>query len=72
MLNPKDGLDYYEKQNGYRPGICEVDSTNGDLVTLHLYDDEGDHTTTAAWYEIDRKTGKGTDTVTGDAVDLTT
>lgn len=65
-------LDHYEKESGYRPGICEVDSTNGDLVTLHLYDDMGDHTATSAWYEIDRKTGRGTDTITGDAVDLTT
>ena len=68
----KMALDYYEKQTGYRPGTCEVDSTNGDMVTLHLFDDEGDHTATAAWYEVDRKTGKGTDTMTGESVDLTT
>ncbi len=68
----KMALDHYEKESGYRPGIGEVDSTNGDMVTIHLYDDEGDHTATAAWYEIDRKTGKGTDTINGTPVDLTT
>ena len=29
-------------------------------------------TATAAWYEVDRKTGKGTGTMTGESVDLTT
>lgn len=67
----KMALDHYERETGYRPGISEVDSTNGDLVTIHLYDDMGDHTATSAWYEIDRKTGKGTDTINGDPVDLT-
>ncbi len=66
----KMALDHYERQTGSRPGNCDVDSVNGDLVTLHLYDDMEDHTATAAWYEIDRKTGKGTDTVNGDKVDL--
>lgn len=63
-------LDYYERRSGYRPGISEVDSVNGDLVTIHLYDDMGDHTATSAWYEINRNTGKGSDAVTGDPVDL--
>ncbi|MBO6148326.1 MAG: hypothetical protein J6O55_03215 [Lachnospiraceae bacterium] len=66
----KMALDYYEKKNNYRPGIAQVDSENGDLVTLHLFDDMGDHTATSAWYEIDRRTGRGQDTILGDEVDL--
>ena len=66
----KMALDHYEKESGYRPGKSEVDSVNGDLVTIHLYDDMEDHTATSAWYEINRNTGKGTDAVTGDPVDL--
>lgn len=31
-------LNYYDKKTGYRPPIAEVDSTNGDIVTIHLYE----------------------------------
>ncbi len=64
-------LDYYEFHNAYRPGKAEIDGQDGNKVTIHLYDDMGDHTATAAWYEIDRTTGKGTDTIFGNTVDLT-
>ncbi|MCR5222329.1 MAG: YARHG domain-containing protein [Lachnospiraceae bacterium] len=63
-------LNYYSKHYGYRPGIAEVDSVNGNMVTIHLYDDMGTHTATSAWYEIDRNTGKGTDEIMGGKVDL--
>ena len=63
-------LNYYSRHYGYRPGIAEVDSVNGNMVTLHLYDDMGTHTATSAWYEIDRTTGKGTDEIMGGKVDL--
>ena len=66
----KMALDHYEKESGYRPGKSEVDSVNGDLVTIHLYDDMEDHVATSAWYELNRNTVKGTDPVTGDPVDL--
>ncbi len=64
-------LDYYEAQNGQRPGKAAVDDVNGNIVTIQLYDEMGDHNSTSAWYEIDRTTGKGTETVFGDEVDLT-
>lgn len=63
-------LDHYEKEYDYRPGIAQIDSTDGDIVTIHLYDDMGDHTATSAWYEIDRTTGKGSDMIFGDPVNL--
>ena len=64
-------LDYYEKENGYRPGVAEVEDREVDIVLIHLYDDMGDHTATSAWYEIDSRTGKGKDTIFGDKIDLT-
>lgn len=66
----KMAQDYYERHNGFRPPISEVDGTNGDIVTIHLYEIVGDHTATSAWYDIDRKSAKGTDTIFGDPVDL--
>ncbi|MCR5788835.1 MAG: YARHG domain-containing protein [Lachnospiraceae bacterium] len=67
----KMAQDYYEKHNHYRPPIAEIDSTDGDNVTIHLYEDMGDHTATSAWYVINRKTGKGHDDIFGDEIDLT-
>ncbi len=66
----KMALDYYEKENNYRPSLAAIDSSNGDMVTIQLYDNMGDHNSTSAWYEIDRKTGKGTDTVFGTEISL--
>ena len=64
---------YYRIHSGtdYQPSVIDVDSENGDSVLLHLYDNMEDHSTTLAWYEIDRKTGKGQETVTFQDVDLT-
>ncbi len=67
----KMAQDYYERHHNFRPPIAEVDSTDGDNVTIHLYEDMGDHTATSAWYVIDRKTGKGYDDLFGDSIDLT-
>ncbi|MBQ7563199.1 MAG: YARHG domain-containing protein [Lachnospiraceae bacterium] len=67
----KMAQDYYQKHNNYRPPIAEVDSTEGDEVTIHLYENVGNHTATSAWYVINRKTGKGYDDIFGDAIDLT-
>ena len=64
-------LDYYEKENGYRPGMAEVEDREVHIVLIRLYDDMGDHIATSAWYEIDSRTGKGKDTIFGDKVDLT-
>ncbi len=62
---------YYFWTTGYKPPISEVDSVNGDIVTIHLYEVKDGHTATSAWYEIDRNTGKGKNAVLGDEVDLT-
>ena len=67
----KMAQDYYERHYNYRLPIAEVDSTEGDNVTIHLYVDMGDHTATSAWYVIDRKTGRGYDDLFGDKIDLT-
>ncbi len=64
-------LDYYERENSYRPGGADIDGRDGDTVTIHLYDDMGDHLATSGWYDIDCKTGKGTDGIFGNEVDLT-
>ena len=64
-------LNFYEKKYGYRPGSASIDSREGDKAVIWLFDDVGDHTSTCAWYDINVKTGKGTDTVFGDEVDLT-
>ena len=64
-------LDHYEKEYDYRPTISEVDSEDGDMITIHLYDIVDDHTATSAWYEIDRNTGRGEDVILGNKVDIT-
>ena len=63
--------------NGSSPEYVEIDGTQGNNVTIHLYDvvidDEvtgAGHTATWYWLTIDRTTGKGTDDVFGDPVDL--
>ncbi len=66
----KMAIDYYDRHYGFRPPIAEITETNGDDVTIHLYEDMGDHTATSAWYVISRKTGKGHDDVFGNKIDL--
>jgi hypothetical protein len=61
---------YYRNRYGAEPPIVEVDSENGNQVTLHLYEDMGDHTATWDWYTVNKLTGIGTDLV-GDDIDLT-
>ena len=47
--------------------------TNEDgSVTVQVYENLEDHNSTAAWYTVDRRTGKGTDANTGEVVDLST
>ena len=62
--------DYYERHNDGRPQCVDIDSVDGDLVTLHLYNMYDDHTATFAWYQVNRNTASGTDTLTGDEIDL--
>lgn len=60
---------YYSMKNGQEPPIVEVDSVEGDIVSIHLYEDMGDHTATWDWYSVDRTTGKGSSMM--DQIDLT-
>lgn len=60
---------YYYMRNGVEPPIVEVDSVEGNIVSIHLYEDMGDHTATWDWYSIDKTTGKGSGF--NDLVDLT-
>ena len=54
---------YYIATQGSNPQYVEIDSENGNLVTVHLYGigRDGTHTYTYAWYEIDKMTGVGKD-----------
>ena len=62
---------YYKAENGEEPPVAEVDSENGDEVTIHLYEDMGDHTATWGWYTVNRTTLQGEDLM-GNAIDLNT
>ena len=51
-------------------GLTAAAQTNEDgTVTIQVYQNLGDHNSTAAWYTVDRTTAQGTDG-TGQAVDL--
>lgn len=51
--------------------LAAAAQTNDDgSVTIQVYENLGDHNSTAAWYTVDRLTGTGTDD-TGAEVDLT-
>lgn len=52
--------DYYYKHNGTRPPIVRIDSYNGDIVAIHLYEALYDHDATWDWYYVDRYTGETT------------
>lgn len=56
--------EYYKQHNdtGYVPEFCDVFQSDTDTdIVIHLYDMVDGHNSTAAWYYIDRFTGKGTD-----------
>lgn len=66
---------YFTKNNNQKPPIVEIDNTDGDKVTIHIYElvDDGNgegHTATYAWYYVSRKTGQGEDFF-GNQVNLT-
>lgn len=64
-------VSYYSRTAG---GAGELDAAvlaNEDgTVTVQVYENLKDHNSTAAWYTVDRRSGKGTDVNTGEAVDL--
>lgn len=57
---------YFLKNSNKNGAIVDVDSVDGDKVTIHIYEyyddikDEG-HTVTYNWYYISKKTGQGED-----------
>lgn len=65
----KMALDYYEKNNSYRPSLVASQVNEDGTVSIQLYDDMGDHNSTSQWYTVDPKTAVGTD-ILGDKVDL--
>ena len=62
--------DTYYKLNGERPPRVSVDSSGGNIVTVQLYEDLGDHISTWAWYEINLNDMTGKNTLTGETFDL--
>ena len=52
--------DYYYNHNGIRPPCVRIDSYDGDIVMIHLYEAMSDHDATWDWYYVDRNTGKTT------------
>ena len=57
-------LAYYKEQSGVQDtgNLTAAAQTNEDgSVTIQVYENLGDHNSTAAWYTVDRTTGAGTD-----------
>lgn len=70
----KLAADYCYKKYKKKPPFVVVDSVEGDLVTIHLYEiveeeDGTGHTATYDWYYVSRKTAKGED-LFGNKIDL--
>lgn len=63
---------YYKQASGIdSENLTAGAVTNEDgTVTIQVYENLGDHNSTAAWYTVDRFTGQGTDVNSGEAVDL--
>ncbi len=61
---------YYERRHDFAPPVVVVDSVDGDVVTIHLFEDLEDHVATLDWYTIDRITARGSGMLDG-PVDLT-
>lgn len=61
---------YYGSRTNHSPEFVEVEGETDGKVNIHLYDLFDGHTSTAAWYYIDRMTGKGTDFLENE-IDLT-
>ena len=65
-------LTYYKEHNGAQDNqnLTSAAQTNEDgSVSIQVYENLGDHNSTAAWYTVDRMTAAGTDD-SGNAVDL--
>ena len=64
-------LGYYEMRTGYRPARAAAEMDENGAIAIQLYDDLGDHISTADWYTVDRFTATGEDLM-GNAIDLKT
>ena len=65
---------YFGNNGGENKATVEIDSVEGDIVNIHIYEnvDDGNgegHTATYNWYYVSKKTGKGEDFY-GNKVDL--
>lgn len=66
-------MSYYSRKSGGMKRLSAAAITNEDgTVTIQVYENLDNHNSTAAWYAVDRRTGKGTDANTGEEVDLST
>lgn len=63
-------LEHYSDSTDYTPGMAGAMTNEDNTVTVQLYDNLGDHNSTAAWYILDRFTATGTNLMTGEQVDL--
>lgn len=66
-------IDHYAQTVPYEDlmGMTGSSMTNVDnTVTVQLYENLGDHNSTAAWYIVDRFTATGTDLLSGEEIDL--
>lgn len=59
----------YEDRTGFRPPYAAIDHYDGEMVQIHLFEDNGQNTATCDWYTINRKTAKGTN-ILGEEIDL--
>lgn len=69
----KLAIAYYKQDSGSQSQnlTAGVQGKGDGTVDIQVYENQGDHNSTAAWYTVDRATGKGTDKNSGKAVDLT-
>lgn len=63
-------LEHYSDSTDYTPSMTGAMTNEDNTVTVQLYDNLGDHNSTAAWYVLDRFTATGTNLMTGEQVDL--
>lgn len=62
--------DHYAMTNEDVPTLSGTLTNEDNTVTVQLYENLGDHNSTAAWYIVDRFTATGTDLLSGEEIDL--
>jgi len=63
-------LEHYTEANGDAPSQIGSMTNADNTVTIQLYENLGDHNSTAAWYVVDRFTATGVDLTSGEQVEL--